>query len=281
MRDKILLNDLLQLSQEDIERTKVKLNSFNGSDDPIDEYKRDPDALIKWWVLWRDPDKRPYFREGNLALGLVRISGDKWLFICVLEIDKLLSVPETGGTGYEAHEIDRLKKYSGRVIVKYHRNGRFIKRNYENVMNDLEVIEVLSDEYRDDHFPGYDNVRLPYAELKRIIDRDLPEWKAALSNQKGVYLITDTNTGKMYVGSATSSNGMLLQRWSDYVSNGHGGNKELRELVKREGFDYVKKYFVYSLLENYNGKVDDSLILKRESWWKETLLTRKFGYNRN
>ncbi|MFV8214239.1 GIY-YIG nuclease family protein, partial [Streptococcus pluranimalium] len=66
-----------------------------------------------------------------------------------------------------------------------------------------------------------------------------------------------------------------------YVHNGHGGNKELRQLVKDEGFDYIKTNFPYSLLENYNGRVDDHLILARESWWKETLRSREFGYNAN
>jgi len=49
-------------------------------------------------------------------------------------------------------------------------------------------------------------------------------------------------TGKMYVGSAASNYNMLLQRWSSYVANRHGGNKELVELVVKEGFDYVKKH---------------------------------------
>ena len=34
-------------------------------------------------------------------------------------------------------------------------------------------------------------------------------------------------------------------------------------------------------LENYNAKVDDGVILERESWWKEILQTREFGYNDN
>lgn len=50
---------------------------------------------------------------------------------------------------------------------------------------------------------------------------------------------------------------------------------------KREDTEYVKKNFQYSILENYNSKVDSDEILERESWWKETLQTRNFGYNRN
>lgn len=74
---------------------------------------------------------------------------------------------------------------------------------------------------------------------------------------------------------------MLLSRWTSYVNNGHGDNTELRKLVKEKGFDYVKENFQYSLLENFNGKVDDDYIISREQWWKKVLQSRKFGYNDN
>lgn len=85
----------------------------------------------------------------------------------------------------------------------------------------------------------------------------------------------------MYVGSATSDYGMLLQRWRSYVENGHGGNRELIHLVKEKGFEHVQHNFHFAILENYNAKIDDSVILERESWWKEMLQTRIFGYNSN
>ncbi|MBK5201854.1 MAG: hypothetical protein JJE21_10065 [Spirochaetaceae bacterium] len=65
------------------------------------------------------------------------------------------------------------------------------------------------------------------------------------------------------------------------MKNGHGGNEELKELVEEKGRTYIQDYFQYSILENYNARVDDKVILKRESWWKETLVSKKFGYNRN
>ena len=72
---------------------------------------------------------------------------------------------------------------------------------------------------------------------------------------------------------------MLLGRWRKYIENGHGGNKKLKELE----FDYIKKYFRYSILEIFKSTTEDSIIINRESWWKENLLTRneKFGYNDN
>ena len=154
-------------------------------------------------------------------------------------------------------------------------------RTYASVMDDLEVLEILNDQFTGEDFPGYENVRLSYRQLKNVIDRHLPGWIAALQNQKAVYLITDDKTGKLYVGSATSQTGMLLQRWSNYIADGHGGNEALKELVKKQGFDYVKENFQYSILENYNARMDDEYILRRESWWKETLRTREFGYNKN
>ena len=74
---------------------------------------------------------------------------------------------------------------------------------------------------------------------------------------------------------------MLLQRWQNYISNGHGGNKELKNIVDTKGIKYVQDNFRYSILENYNSKIDDNVILARESWWKEILQTRKYGYNDN
>ena len=52
-------------------------------------------------------------------------------------------------------------------------------------------------------------------------------------------------------------------------------------MVKEKGFDYVKQYFQYSILENYNAKIDDHAVLKRESWWKDALQSRRLGYSDN
>ncbi|MEO2627654.1 GIY-YIG nuclease family protein, partial [Blautia wexlerae] len=149
------------------------------------------------------------------------------------------------------------------------------------VCDELIVNQILPATFDGYDFPGYDQVRLSYEQLEIIIRQNKKDWRAALENQKAVYLITDKNNGKLYVGSATSDYGMLLQRWSNYVENGHGGNIELKKLVEEKGFDYVKKYFQYSILENYNAKIDDHIILERESWWKDTLQSRKHGYNAN
>ena len=101
-------------------------------------------------------------------------------------------------------------------------------------------------------------------------------WLTALQNQKAVYLITNKSNGKMYVGSASGGD-MLLGRWQSYVKNGHGNNVGLKDLC----FEHIKNNFEYSILDIFKSTTDDNLILKRESWWKQTLKTRTFGYNKN
>lgn len=274
---RIMLNDLLRFDAAEVPNVRVKFNIYNGSDDPLDEYMADPELVNTTWFLWHD-DRR-YFEAGQTAICLLKLRADQWLLTTIKKITRLLDV--TGGVGYDADEMKEYEQYFGRVVVEYHNPCRTMGRKYENVMNELEVVQILSEQYTGDEFPGYENVRLSYPRLKSIVERQLPGWVDALKNQKAVYLITDTKTGKLYVGSATSQTGMLLQRWSNYVADGHGGNVELRELVKQQGFDYVKQNFQYSILENYNARMDDEYILKRESWWKETLRTREFGYNKN
>lgn len=137
-------------------------------------------------------------------------------------------------------------------------------RTYESMMEELEVIEILSTAYDGDEFPGYENIRLSFSQLETIIRNKRSGWLDALRNQKAVYLITDTSNGKMYVGSATAQYGMLLQRWTNYIDNGHGGNVELKHIVDTKGFDYIKANFQYSVLENYNARMDDNYILSRQ-----------------
>ena len=274
---KIMLNDLLRFDTAEVPNVRVKVNIYNGYDDPLDLYKTNPDEVNVTWFLWHD-DRR-YFNVGQTAICLLKLRGDQWLLTTIKKITRLLDV--TDGVGYDADEVKEYEQYFGRLVVEYHNPCRTMGRKYENVMDELEVVQILNEQYTGNEFPGYENVRLSYPLLKNIVDRQLPGWVDALRNQKAVYLITDTKTGKMYVGSATSQTGMLLQRWSSYAADGHGGNIELRELVKQQGLDYVKENFQYSILENYNARMDDVYILKRESWWKETLCTRTHGYNIN
>ena len=271
----IKLNDLLHFSDEQIANAKIKFNKNNGYDDPIELFKTNPDIVNKGWLYCNSR----YFKVGQIAICLVKISGDKWLLTTIDTVDSELN--NGSGVKYTGTPLSQYQSFYGRTILKFHKSFQTQGVKLLTVIDEIEVLQILPDTFDDDHFPGYDRVKLSYSQLKNIIDRGKSDWINALQNQKGVYLITDTYNGKLYVGKASSENGMLLQRWSNYVSNGHGGNKELKRIVEENGIDYVKAYFQYSILENYNAKIDDHVITSRESWWKEVLLSRKHGYNAN
>ena len=273
----ILLQDLLHLTSDERARAKVKFNIYNGHDNPIEVFKRDPETLNNQWLFLNK--KRKYFRVGQLAVCLVRIEGDLWLLTTIKEVTKDLDVHD--GISYEGIELARASEFFGRVVVRYHKYHKGQDRMFDAIADELEVVQVLPDVFDDDGFPGYDSVCLTHEQLQRIIRSGKSDWKSALENQKAVYVLTDTKTGKLYVGSATGKNGMLLQRWADYAKTGHGGNKELKALADELGIDYIRDNFQYAIIENFNARVDDERILQREAYWKRVLCSREFGYNAN
>lgn len=283
----IKLSDILKFSDEELREVKIRLCSpptVNKANDPIEAFKENPDNVAIGWVLWRFT-KYEMYHPGNITIGLCRLADDpdRWLLTTVKTITKDLGV--LNGVGYEGEEWSKYVQYYGRVIVHYHRKNQYLilngVRNGINRLDGITVEQILPDIFEDDHFPGYDHISLTYSKLKRIVDCHLDDWFNALANQKGVYVITDLNTGKLYVGSATSEKGMLLKRWTDYVDTLHGGDVGLKKLIKEKGKDYIPQYFQYTLLENFNQREPDENIYKRENWWKDVLASRDFGYNGN
>ena len=151
----------------------------------------------------------------------------------------------------------------------------------EKWINEFQVSEILKEEFAGEVFCGYENINHDFSSLETIYKNTKQDWKAALENIKGIYLITDKRNGKKYVGSAYGDLG-IWSRWYCYINTGHGKNDELTKLIKQKGIEYARKYFRFTLLEYRNMKTDDKIIIERESYWKEALLSRgQFGYNKN
>ena len=274
----ILLSDLI--GPLDGQSVKIKFNIFNGYDDPMVLYMKNPEIINNQWLFWREKNKN--FKIGEIAICLLKIGYDQWLLTTIKKITNDLNI--RNGINYEGTELPEYSKYYGRIILSFHKTLQNPVVTKDTVWNQLEVLQILSSPFDGIDFPGYDSVNITFHELEAIITRHKRDWIKALENQKAIYLISDKSNGKLYVGSATGDNGMLLQRWSAYIANGHGGNVELRKITEdpSKGFSYVQENFSYAILENYNARVDKNFILKRESWWKSTLKTRvPFGYNMN
>ena len=68
--EKILLNDILKISSEEISNTRVKFNISNGYTDPLELYKENPEKVNTTWFLWHD--NRRYFHRGQTAICFLR-----------------------------------------------------------------------------------------------------------------------------------------------------------------------------------------------------------------
>lgn len=135
-------------------------------------------------------------------------------------------------------------------------------------------------------FPGFDGVLLPYYQLRDMVDDPrYADWRTALAEVQGIYLITDSSNGRQYVGKADGSE-RILGRWTTYARDGHGGNVALRELVRDSASGEVMKTdyarnLVFSLLQVFGPSTPSSEVNSAESHYKAALMTREFGLNRN
>ena len=129
-----------------------------------------------------------------------------------------------------------LNKYRKRLIVKLDENlGINFELTYEAIeKKNIEVFEVFPN-IASGKFNGYQNVSITHKELREIVSNNELSWKLALSYIKAVYVITDTKTGKLYIGSASRNSQGLWQRWECYADfrDLTGGNKEFEVLVER------------------------------------------------
>jgi len=113
--------------------------------------------------------------------------------------------------------------------------------------------------------------------LQIIVRKNLPQWKAALSNVGGVYLVTDKQTGKHYVGDAHAGD-TIWHQWVAFAINGHADIKPLRQLLSHEEGDYQFN-FQFSILEICDLKESKEYIKSRAAHWIEILQSIAFGYN--
>lgn len=273
--ESIKLNDILRL--EDLDNIKIRLNLSNNSWNALTLYHENPNLLLIG--NFQNSRKRRWFKENEIVIGLAQIKNNEWLLVDISRITRSHNEFWDGATSpnintfYEHEKLKEFEKYFGRLIVQFHKNNAYVTLR-GNRINDFLVKEILPSSLDNDVFPGYEKVNISWGELKRVIEKDT--WKTVLQNQKGVYLLTDVSNGKKYVGSAYGEN-MILGRWISYAKCGHGENIELKPLT----FEHIKANFRFSILDIYKSITDDRIIIERESWWKEVLQSRKFGYNKN
>jgi hypothetical protein len=269
------LKILETLAPLQVNSMKIHLATSNGRDDPLDVYLA---GNFPEWQRWQT--KRNF--EQDYVLSLIKFSGNnRWLFAGVYRTKGHETRPAENRTLFY-YELERLEEFSeleGRLIVGFQRTSRQSYLHADRWMDDMHVEEILPKRHSLADFPGFRKIDISKGELDLIVSQSLETWRTALSNIAGVYLISDTKSGKLYVGSATGAGG-IWQRWCNYSSGSHGGNKEIIELLDREGPQHAN-FFRFSVLELADLHDSKEEVLSREGHWKRLLLSRTHGLNRN
>lgn len=185
--------------------------------------------------------------------------------------------PESNNVVYELTKLDLLSDLEDRLVIDWGKGTLSWRQNATNEKKILEIRPAVSEIA----FTGYDKVLLSYETLRKIVynKASFKEWEDKLSAVAGVYLITDTKTGRHYIGSASGEEGGIWKRWSEYARTGHGGNKRLVELAEADP-NYCYN-FQYSILEVFPIKRDKHEVLVCEQLYKKKLCSIQFGLNDN
>lgn len=282
----ILLNELINIKSEEYKDWTICLNEAI----PEGQFSLEEgnERLLEHISWKKSADKKMVFRRlPKYCLQFIRLNGDrktdKWLYLGAFE-NLGETTNKNGDEIYRLERIDKYNSFAERLVVLYKK-----KQGPKQAKIDISEIEsiavdsLLTDRFImiEETFPGFNNVSLSFGKLKTIITNNWTNWKMLLTNANGIYVISDSNTGKLYVGSTYGKEG-IWQRWSSYVAtNGHGNDVELKKLIKKDS-TYASKYFTFSLIETFTN-IDDSseYIIEREQYWKNVLNTRQGGNNRN
>lgn len=250
--------------------------------------------ITDYYILWYGAEiADDYMNDNGLIKDTVELSkgrpkDENRIYIFLSGIDKKTCRYRFAGKLHESdkksvYTFERVKialdEYAGRLILK--RENGFSLYNSPATGQDFIVEEIWGKELHRtvSQFTDYDSVELSFKELQEVVEGHYADYYRALSSVKGIYMIIDGNTGKLYVGSAYGEDG-IWGRWSSYVYSYHGDNCELKTLYEKYGEDYFKK-FKYLILQILPTKVSTKEIIEIETKYKNRFLTKEFGLNLN
>ncbi|SDT18766.1 GIY-YIG nuclease family protein [Pseudomonas oryzae] len=273
----MLLIDLLRTLSPTFSSKAAKVHLAVPNEEGEDPYDELLSGNFERWQKWQSQKNF----ERKFVVSLIKLKKpNHWLFAGVYQSCKpVIRENRPDLFFYDLEELEEFRDFKARLVVKFSRPGRqsyLLMDKWEDL---FEAVEWKGEAVSIGEFPGFKKVLLSRQDLQVMV-RSAPEsWRTALSSVAGVYLISDTVSGKLYVGSATGGAG-IWQRWVQYADTGHGGNVELIDLMNAGGTDRLTG-FRYSILEIADVSESPENMRKRESHWKEILMTRMHGFNSN
>ncbi len=260
------------------EYKKIKLVRHKDARlDIYNMYRHNREAFLEY----QSRQTKPVFHNTECIVSFVGEEGNRARFVGVYKITDIHEFaendPKSNGDKYlyEVEEVGGFEDLKERVIIKWE-NAISWHQWYKNEMEVIEISPGLSHK----QFTDYMDFELSFDELSDIITNGYPDWKKMLSVVYGVYVICDNKTGKLYIGSAYGENGGVWGRWSDYVkTNGHGGNKSLKELIDNDA-NYARN-FTFSLVMVMSKSSTKEAVIAKEQLFKRKFGTIMNGLNNN
>ena len=166
---------------------------------------------------------------------------------------------------YETNLLPALLDLSARLHIDWGPGLRTWVQRAD--LQDKTVLEIRRVD-AEPPFPGYLNLTSRLSDIATMP----PSWRHALSLARGIYLLVCPESREQYVGQAAGSDG-FLGRWLSYVATGHGGNVGM---LSRPPTDYR-----VSILEVAGSGTTAGDMTRMEDLWKQKLLSREMGLNRN
>jgi hypothetical protein len=285
----------------DTEGTEIGIVDFLkvfGFDDQLksklvrhQDARYDINSLIRdgWFDLYQSLQARPVFKDCEQIISFVGDGSGRARFVGVYRVLKQEAsskskVPancpyqEWGVTSKFHYELERRSEFAnieGRLVINW--SGELAWHQH---LKNRPVIEMFPKGRILDQFTDYLDFSLSYNQLTSLVAnaKSHRDWVTSLSAVAGVYLILAQATGQQYVGSAYGLEG-IWGRWLQYASNGHGGNKMLRELLDSDGT--YPKAFLFSILQVLPKTTAPSEVIRWESLYKAKLGSRATGLNMN
>jgi len=212
----------------------------------------------------------------KFILSLIYFRNNEWLFAGFYEIitDE---ITQNNTKKITTKLLDINSDLIGKLVLSHFKKQRKKQVYLEFGIHHLELSQILKDKQNVPEFNGFSNAIVDFDLLRSIVKNENSTWQKALGNARGIYLITDTKTGRLCVGSV-SSESSFWEHWVLFATNGHGGNRPLHKMLLIHGKSYASN-FQFSFLEILDSFVTNDKISERELFWKKALKTREFGYN--
>lgn len=244
-----------------------------------DLYRNDKGTFLKY----QREQTRKKFEKVDYIVSFIGERGTKARFVGVYEVgNKVQSPYNPDDILCDMNIVEAFESLTHRVVIEWGKSTvSWCQDYYSNPKKVTRIDEGFEDADGIPVFKSYADTLLNYQELKSVINSpaDNP-WQAVLKSVNCIYLINDKATGRNYIGSTYGIEG-IFARWETYVNtNGHGDNKELKYLLKNDPA-YAKKNFQWSILEVLSLHTPQSKVIERENLYKQKLMSREFGYNKN